>query len=189
MATGDYWLEAEIDPENLFIESDDSNNITRIAVTLGDDHGNHASTATTLPINNSAAGVIEAQGDNDMFGFHAEGNWTYRFTTDLGSLFGSTLVVYGPDGLTPVGFDSAAGDPSGSLLDWIAPTDGHYFVDVNSSFLPLTGDYQLHSTIIAVPEPATAAVLAIGSLVIWSSRRRLRPSMSTPGGSNGDFSS
>ena len=113
----------------------------------------------------------------------------YRFTTELGSLFSSALVIYGPDGLTPVGLDSAAGDPGGSLLDWIAPADGRYFVDVNSSFLPLTGDYQLHSSIIAVPEPSTAAVLAVGSLVIWRGRRHRRPSMSTPGGSNGEFSS
>lgn len=35
LPAGEYWLEAEVDPDNSVLESDESNNITRIKVTIG----------------------------------------------------------------------------------------------------------------------------------------------------------
>ncbi len=100
---GTYWLESIVDPSNRILESDETNNASRIMITLGppppDDYPNVIAQAIplTLPANGivTLQGRIDSENDVDMFSVVTVRKGRLRITQDarLGGL-DSYLIVY-----------------------------------------------------------------------------------------------
>ncbi|MCY4655978.1 MAG: S8 family serine peptidase, partial [Gammaproteobacteria bacterium] len=106
-----------------------------------DDHGNTASTATTLSLNSNRTGSIETSGDKDVFAITLSqtGTLTVRTTgsTDTsGLLFDASQTFIQADG------DSG----SGSNFQIVEPSlaAGQYYLEV-TAFQSATGPYTVHA--------------------------------------------
>ncbi len=95
-----------------------------------DDHSDSWPSASPLAANASQAGSIEVNYDQDYFRFLAVAGATYRIETQLISLGDSVLWLYDTDGTTPLVYDDDGGTGLASRIDWTAPADGTYFIDV-----------------------------------------------------------
>jgi subtilisin-like proprotein convertase family protein len=123
-----------------------------------DDHGDTSGTATAIAIPSTTAGSIEAPYDLDVFSFVATSGTSYRFRTTLNSLNDSTLSLLAPDGTTQLSYDDDGGGGLSSLIDWIAPSSGTYFVEV-AGFGSDSGSYDLVASING-PGSGSSALLA-----------------------------
>lgn len=100
---GTYWLESEVDPSNRILESDETNNVARIMITLGppppDDFPDTFDLATPVTLSSSGAGTqagsLDAHGDVDMFSFVAPRRGRLKITqVATGGGLDSYLNVY-----------------------------------------------------------------------------------------------
>lgn len=100
---GTYWLESEVDPSDRIIESDETNNVERIMITLGpppaDDFPDTFDQATPVTLSSTGtgtqAGRLDAQGDVDMFSFVAPRKGHIKITqVATGGGLDSYLKVY-----------------------------------------------------------------------------------------------
>jgi hypothetical protein len=100
---GQYWLESVVDPSNRIVELNETNNVTRIFITLGappgDDFPNTFDAAADLALSSKGsatqAGRIEVSGDVDVFGFVAARKGRMRITqTGTSGGIDSVLAVY-----------------------------------------------------------------------------------------------
>jgi hypothetical protein len=103
-----------------------------------DDHGNDALTATPISDPSVTSGVIEIPDDVDWFSFQAVGGDPYHLDVTLGALSAATLRIIGVDGSSELA--SSSGTP---VLDWTAPSDGLYYVEVSAPTAAQPGDYRL----------------------------------------------
>jgi hypothetical protein len=99
----------------------------------GDDFGNSAAAAANLAgLGPVISGAVEVAGDQDWFQFDAKQNGEYNITltpTD-GAVLHLTLV--GADGTLLV--DRAAAAAGTALaIDWVAPNEGTYYLEVSSA--------------------------------------------------------
>ena len=114
-----------------------------------DDHGNLPTDSTAVPLGTGAAntvamtGDLEVPNDRDWFSFPAQVGWTYRITADLVSLADSSISLYETDGTTRITFNERRGP---SRIEWIAPADGTYFVNMRSMVSTMAGTYALTIT-------------------------------------------
>ncbi len=99
----------------------------------GDDFGNSAAAADDLgTLGPAVSGRIEVAEDEDWFRFNAKQNGEYSLTVTPsdGAVFRAALV--GADGTLLVDRTaSASGSPIG--IDWVAPNEGTYYVEVSST--------------------------------------------------------
>jgi hypothetical protein len=111
----------------------------------GDDYGDNAANAwpVTTPI--LIGGDINEPFDVDWFSFNATAGVTYRVATALNSLTDSILRLFDVDGTTQLAMDDDGGVGATSLIEWTAPADGKYFVEV-SGVEWRTGSYHLSIT-------------------------------------------
>jgi hypothetical protein len=105
VAAGTYWLESVVDPENTILESNESNNVVRIKITLGaanapDYAGNTLATARDI------GALADNQSFHDYVG-RTDSNDYYRFT--LGAAATVSLRVDGLQADADVQLLSAAG--------------------------------------------------------------------------------
>jgi hypothetical protein len=107
----------------------------------GDDHSNAAPGATHVAVPSRTIGNIDVSMDRDWFAFDAVGGRQYTLKTALLSLADSALTLFAPDGVTQLAFNDDSGGLA-SRIDWTAPADGKYFVEVRAIGL-LTGSYFL----------------------------------------------
>ena len=68
--------------------------------TGGDDHGNNATTATSVGVPSTTPGTIETGSDADWFRFNAVSGTQYTFQTALGTLSDTLLELFGTNGST-----------------------------------------------------------------------------------------
>jgi subtilisin family serine protease len=108
------------------------------------DHGNTAATATALGINSSQTGIIELAGGVDWHQFQAVAGKTYVFTTQLGTLAGTSLSLYAADGKTQL---ATSASNNGSRITWTAPTSGTYYLVVAATGSSATGSYTLAANV------------------------------------------
>jgi hypothetical protein len=113
-----------------------------------DDHGNTPSTATPIDTPSTTDGNLEVAGDNDYFRFTAVSGSTYSFMTSLGSLTDSTLRLYDTDGQTQLAYndDGLNVGLASRIDDWIAPTSGTYYLEVQGYNNTRSGTYDLDVT-------------------------------------------
>ena len=109
----------------------------------GDDHGNNASTATTIAVPSTTAGTIGVGSDTDWFRFTATAGTQYVFETTLGTLSDSKLQLIGTDGVSVLAQDDDSGPGLGSRIAWTATSSGTYYVEVLPYSSSYTGSYTL----------------------------------------------
>ena len=109
---------------------------------VSDDHGDDANTATPVGVPSVVAGELETFGDVDWFRFSAQAGRRYQLTTSLSTLYDSVLQLYGDNGATLLASNDDCGWDFASRIDWIAPSDGEYFVEV-LGYAGDTGTYTL----------------------------------------------
>ena len=94
-----------------------------------DDHGNDFDSATTAAVGVDVEGVLEYDGDIDVFHFTAEAGQHYQIDVSLGSLPDSFLVLGTSDGRTLESNDDH-GDSPASRIVWKAPASRDYYLVV-----------------------------------------------------------
>lgn len=89
ITNGTYWLEAEVDPDNHLIESNESNNVTRIQITINGRGGGSAIPPDAFESNNtfSTASILAPPEDHlyESLSIHAAGNADYYRVTATNS--------------------------------------------------------------------------------------------------------
>ena len=87
-------------------------------------------------------------GDLDFFTFEAVAGESYRIQVTLGTLEDSVLALYDADGweLAYNDDDDDDGGSLASLITWVAPGSGSYYVEVGSLGASGTGSYTLSIT-------------------------------------------
>ncbi len=110
-----------------------------------DDFANSAAAAEDLnALGLTASGRIEVSGDVDWFRFRARASGDYKFRIDADGSIRGALV--GLDGETVLEETSAiAGD--GLAIDWTAPSDGDYFVEISSASSSVTYTLVVEATL------------------------------------------
>lgn len=119
-----------------------------LGVSVIDDHGNTAPTATPAPVPSSTAGDINYGNDVDYFSVIATGGASYTFSTTLGTNTDTTLTLYDTNGNTQLAFDDDGGPGLASLINWTAPATGTYFLAVRSFSSSGTGTYTLATSVV-----------------------------------------
>lgn len=110
------------------------------SVIAPDDHGDNAGAATPILSLSATAGTLSDAGDHDWFSFVGEAGRSYRVAAVLGTLSDAVVRLVDVDGAT--GLDVAEGvDPA--AIDWVAPADGVYYVEVATERANASGDYEL----------------------------------------------
>ncbi len=118
--------------------------VTFNSVSSGDDdHGDTFDVATAVATPSSNAGDLETLGDADFFSFTAVAGTDYRFLTTLDTLSDSTLRLYDTHGNSSLLFDNNGGVGSASFIEWNAPANGIYFLEVRGINDTQTGTYTL----------------------------------------------
>ena len=111
---------------------------TGITTAFTDDYGDDAATATLLSIPASVSGEIEIAGDQDWFQFDAVAGTQYRFEVPVHDE-SMDLRLYNIDGTTQLERDTG----TSPLIFWLAPSDGTYFLSLESSSDNDVGGYEL----------------------------------------------
>jgi VCBS repeat-containing protein len=110
---------------------------------VGDDHGNNAAASTPVLVPSSTPGNVEVGTDVDWFRFSAIAGTDYTFETILGTLPDSLLTLFGTDGVTQIAFDDDSGEGLASRIEWTAPANGMYYLEVRAFNDTYTGTYSL----------------------------------------------
>ncbi|HMP05489.1 MAG TPA: PPC domain-containing protein, partial [Lacipirellulaceae bacterium] len=115
----------------------------QLLASVEDDHGDDASSATATSDPSVNPGALASTGDVDWFVFTAVAGFDYRIEARLASLADSVLRLYDSDGVTLLAFDDDGGADLGSLIEWTAPKDGAYYVEVAAKLPEMFGRYEL----------------------------------------------
>ncbi|MDE0653359.1 MAG: PPC domain-containing protein [bacterium] len=102
-----------------------------IGLTGPDDHGDWAEGATAVTVGQPVEGSVDHLGDVDFFTFEAVAGERYRIEVTLGSLGDSLVSLYDADGWE-LAFNDDHGDSLASLITWVAPESGSYYVAVEA---------------------------------------------------------
>ena len=114
---------------------------TLTAVTAFDDHAGSFEEATAAVVGEAVEGVLDFDGDVDMFVFELEAGRLYQFDVELGTLGDSQAQLYDSDGLQLNSNDNYGGSPA-SRIYWDAESPGRYYIQVVGGYLN-TGTYTL----------------------------------------------
>ncbi len=107
-----------------------------------DDHGNNSANATSVTVAATVPGRILRTGDVDWFRFSAIANVHYHFETNLQTLGDSVLRLIGVNGTTQLALNDDGPSGRASVIDWVAPADGFYYLEVSGAH-GLEGFYEL----------------------------------------------
>ncbi len=111
-----------------------------------DDHGNGVDSATSISVGQAAGGVLEYDGDSDVFRFTAESGRLYQIDVELGTLEDSYLTLLNADGRQLQSNDDH-GESKASQITWSAQESGEYYIEVSSPYgRETTGGYTLTVT-------------------------------------------
>ena len=104
-----------------------------VAGTRTDDHGNTAAQATPVAVPSSTGGNLSYTADIDFFSFSAVEGTLYKILidTDVSPGLDTVAWLYADDGAL-LTWDDDGGEEDGSLIRWIAPANGTYFLAVDS---------------------------------------------------------
>lgn len=99
----------------------------------GDDFGGSAAAAADLGVEGSIiSGQIEVAEDEDWFRFSAKQNGEYHLTLTPGNGVLLRAALFGADGVLLVDRSANAGG-SPLSIDWVAPNEGSYYVQVSAT--------------------------------------------------------
>ena len=137
-----------------------------------DKHGDEPASAINIAVGHVIEGSLDYMFDFDYFRFRAEAGVKYRLNVNHESLRTSSVMLYGPDGLTQEmwNWKSRSLGPLGPQIFWAAPISGDYYFAVHN-FGGRTGQYTLTITKSEDIEddhgdiPATATGVSTGEAV------------------------
>ena len=146
---GTYWLESVVDRNNRLLESDETNNVARIKITLGppppDDFPNTFDAATPILLathgTTTQTGEIGESRDVDMFSFAANKKGKLTITQSSAGGLDSYLIVYDANQQEIARDDDSAGHLNSRVRVHVQPGQT-YFVQAGG-FESDTGPYQL----------------------------------------------
>ena len=122
--SGDFYVEVSGFGEGSY-------NVTVVVSDIVDDFADLLEGAARVGLDESVEGVLDYQGDVDVFVFEAVAGELYEVEVDLGTLGDSEVAVYDADGWQ-LGLNDDRGDGSlASRLFWNAPTTGDFYVEVS----------------------------------------------------------
>lgn len=146
-----YYFGWIIDSENTVTEYLEDNNMgyvtdNMLAVFPPDDHGDDASTATTLnlPTSGLIDGSIEFFTDEDWFKIDSVKGAYYSASALIKTTQFLYLTVYDQDGTTVLSEDIAAGSGDFAFASWSAAADGYYYIKVSAP-LNDAGEYTFNA--------------------------------------------
>ncbi|MFC1976392.1 peptidoglycan DD-metalloendopeptidase family protein, partial [Chloroflexota bacterium] len=92
-------------------------------------------TASPMPLPDSPIDVLfDIFTDEDWFWLDATGGFTYTLqTANLAAGVDTIIEIYDIDGITSLASDDNSGDGLASMLEWVAPQDGTYYVRVGQA--------------------------------------------------------
>ena len=96
-----------------------------------DDYGDFIEEATAVTVGEPVHGEVDDPGDVGVFVFEAVGGEPYRLEVALGSLEDSVVFLYDADE-TELAFNDDDAGTLASLITWVAPESGSYYVVVGS---------------------------------------------------------
>ncbi len=188
---GEYWLEVVVDPESQLLESDETNNVTRIIVDITDGPGdqgdryepnNSFGTAANMGVvakRQEAAISIHTDQDEDFYQFTAveDGSFeiTASFSHDLGNLdaflydSNENLIVSGTsnDDLEILSFEVMAGETFYLHIDGVDGATNGYELDFDGPGDIVTVTVPSTDTPVTIPDgtgssqPGSAAISTI----------------------------
>ena len=122
-----------------------------------DDHGNEASTASSILLDQEVEGIIDPQTDVDFFSFDAGVDQAYAIMVILETLVDSELNLYDVNGSSQLAYNDDYGVSLGSQIIWATPATGIYYVAVQGYGRNERGSYKIALTtwsgLIPTPEP------------------------------------
>jgi hypothetical protein len=139
--SGTYY--AEVTPANASQEGTYVVEIASLCDGCTDGHGNNASGATAVTMPDLVVGEICPDADVDWFRFSAVAGCEYTFTATLGTLQGSSLILFDSDGSTPLASDNDGGTGLTPQIQWTCPSSANYYVEVAPLNPSALGTYAL----------------------------------------------
>ncbi len=107
-----------------------------------DDHGNDIDSATVISVGDVIEGVLEYDGDLDLFRFTAEAGHHYRIDVEIRTLHDSQVRLLDSDGWH-LEYSEDFGESNAARIVWEAPESGDYYVEVSGRSSFSTGSYVL----------------------------------------------
>ena len=123
---------------------------------IPDDHGNEASSATPLLLDQEVDGVIDPRGDVDFFKFEAEVGQSYFIPVKL---FDADLALYDTVGVSVVAYNDDYYDSYGEPIVWTAPTNGTYYVAFSGLGFEERGSYAITLATWSGPFPTPVPIV------------------------------
>ena len=114
---------------------------TLTAVTVSDDHASSFEEATAAVVGEAVEGMLDFEGDVDMFVFELEAGQLYQFDVELGTLGDSQALLYDSNGVQLNSNDNY-GDSLASRIYWDTENSGRYYIEV-VGWYQSTGTYTL----------------------------------------------
>ena len=107
-----------------------------------DDHGDEATTATTMTLDQPVKGILDSWLDVDYYRFEAQANRGYEIDIVFESQFTSlpNISLYGSDGVRIIGSGAGGGVDSGLYKNWVSPKSGTCYLAL-ISYGGATGAY------------------------------------------------
>ena len=139
---------------------------------FSDKHGDEPEAASTISVGQFVEGALDYMFDFDYFRFQAEEGVKYRISVSHRSLGMSSVILYGPDGLTEEKWNWKSRRLAllGPQILWVAPGSEDYYFAVQN-FGGKTGSYTLTITKVGDAEDdhgdtlATATYASLGEVV------------------------
>ena len=131
---------------------------------IQDDHGDYIETATAMEVGTTVEGIVDYDGDIDLFRFTAAGQG-YQIDVALGTLDHSVAMLLDSDGRE---LTSSQGDSRASRIVWTLPDSGYHYVAVFG--LGGTGSYTLTISLSDIQDDhgndiETATAMEVGTTV------------------------
>ena len=118
-----------------------------------DEHGDDASSATALILDQEVDGIIDPRSDVDFFSFEARASDAFAITVALETLFDSELFLYDTDGRSELAYSDDYDVGYASQIVWAAPDTGTYYVAVQGFGHDERGSYSITLTTWTGPVP------------------------------------
>ena len=106
-----------------------------------DDHGNARCSATPLNPGVPVSGSVQEPSDADYFRFEAAAGESFTITVELGTLNGVSVGVFDDESDFALQIADGPGDAPATIMRFIAPATGSYYVDVENADSESTGTY------------------------------------------------
>ena len=123
-------------------------------------------TANPLVVGDDMAAAIDPAGEMDFFAFTGTAGMEVVFETLAGDIGDTKMSVYDVDGVTELAYNDDGGEGYYSLITFVVPADGTYYVQVIGYGATYSGTYILTAAEADPPCPTPENNTCEGALVL-----------------------